>query len=160
MEQQGINLRPPEETRQIIDALFKFIESEIIPLEKENKKLLESEVNMYEPSGYLKREVLELRKYVRKKSAKAGFLNMFVPKELGGMGLGPLTSVFTNISLHAKYGPGRPLITSGKGLLIHPLIAGFVDGPSPVILELSDEQKKRKMGNKWTETVDHKWSIC
>jgi acyl-CoA dehydrogenase len=142
MEQQGINLRPPEEIRQIIDALFKFIESEIIPLEKENKKLLESEVNMYEPNGYLKKEVLELRKYVRKKSAKAGFLNMFVPKELGGMGLGPLTSVFVNISLHARYGPGRPLITSGKGLLIHPLIAGFVDGPSPVILELSDELKK------------------
>jgi acyl-CoA dehydrogenase len=52
MEQQGINLRPPEEIRQIIDALFKFIESEIIPLEKENKKLLESEVNMYESNGY------------------------------------------------------------------------------------------------------------
>ena len=142
MEQQGINLRPPEEIRQIIEALFKFIESEIIPVEKENKKLLESEVNMYEPNGYLKKEVLELRKYVRKKSAKAGFLNMFVPKELGGMGLGPLTSVFTNISLHAKYGPGRPLITPGKGLLITPIIAGFVDGPSPVILELSDELKK------------------
>jgi acyl-CoA dehydrogenase len=27
-------MRPPEEIRQIIDALFKFIESEIIPLEK------------------------------------------------------------------------------------------------------------------------------
>jgi acyl-CoA dehydrogenase len=58
------------------------------------------------------------------------------------MGLGPLTSVFVNILLHARYGPGRPLITSGKGLLIHPLTAGFVDGPSPVILELSDELKK------------------
>ncbi|GBD03069.1 Acyl-CoA dehydrogenase [bacterium HR19] len=142
MKTEGVNLNPPEDIRSIIDSLFKFIDTEIVPLEKENKKYLDNEADMYEPSGYLKKEVIELRKYVRKKSASAGFLSMFVPESLGGMGLGPLASVYINIALHARYGPGRPLITPGKGLLITPLISGFVDGPSPVIEEMSDELKK------------------
>lgn len=137
-----VNLKPPEEIRQVIDAFFKFIDTEIVPLEKENKKILDDETKMYDEKFFLKKEVLELRNYVRKKSAEAGFYTMFVPQELGGSGFGPLASVYINIALHARYGPGRPLITPGKGLLITPLIAGFVDGPSPVIAEMSDELKK------------------
>lgn len=142
MDNSGINLKPPEEIKQIIDSFFKFIESEVIPLEKENKKILEDETKLYDENLRLRKEVLELRNYVRKKSAESGFYTIFVPKELGGAGFGPIASVFLNIALHAKYGPGRVLITPGKGLLISPLIAGFVEGPSSVILDLKDEIKK------------------
>ncbi len=139
---ESVNIAPPPHIRQIIDSFFKFIDTEIVPLEKENKKLLDDETKMYDDKYYLRKEVQELRKYARKKSAKAGFLNMFVPENLGGMGLGPLTSVYVNIALHSKYGPGRPLITPGKGLLVTPLIAGFVDGPSQVISDLDEDLKK------------------
>lgn len=142
MKDNEINLKPPEEVKQIIDSFFRFIDSEIVPLEKENKKILEDESKIYDEKLYLRKEIIELRQYARKKSAEAGFYTMFVPKELGGAGLGPITSVFLNIALHAKYGPGRLLITPGKGLLIVPLIAGFVDGPSSLLLGLRDELKK------------------
>ena len=139
---EGIGFNLPEEMRKIVDSLLRFIDNEIVPLEKENKKILEDEREMYDSSGFLKKEVLELRTLVRKKSSEAGFYTMFVPESLGGSGFGPLTSVVLNIAINAKYGPGRPLITPGKGLLITPLIAGFVEGPSPVIADLDDELKK------------------
>ncbi len=139
---EGINFTPPEELRRIIDSFFKFIDTEVVPLEKENKKFFADERNMYDERYFLKPEVIELRKYVRSKSASAGFYTMFVPESLGGMGLGPIASVYINIALHARYGPGRPLITPGKGLLITPLIGGFVDGPSPVIAEMDENLKK------------------
>ncbi|MCS7213862.1 MAG: acyl-CoA dehydrogenase family protein [Candidatus Calescibacterium sp.] len=143
MKPDGINFNPPQEVRQIIDSMFKFIDNEIVPLEKENKKVLEDETKMYDENLYLKKEVQELRSYVRKKSAEAGFYTIFVPESLGGSGFGPLSSVFINIKLHARYGPGRPLITPGRGLLVSPLMAGFVDGPSSVIAEMTDELKKQ-----------------
>ena len=138
-----IDFKLSDDIKDIVEGLLKFVEREVVPLEKENRKLLEDEDKIYDDKGYLVKEVQELRKYVRKKSAEAGYYSMFVPKELGGVGLGPIASVAVQIAVNEKYGSGRPLITPGKGLLIAPLFCGFVDGPSPILLEMNEELKKK-----------------
>lgn len=142
MKTDGINFTPPDHVRQVIDSLFKFIDGEVVPLEKEYKKLLEDETKMYDENFFLKKEIQELRKYVRKKSAEAGFYTMFVSADLGGGALGALASVYVNIKLHARYGPGRPLITPGKGLIVSPIIASFVEGPSALLSGMTEDLKK------------------
>lgn len=138
----GINFNPSEHTRQVVDSLFKFIEKEVIPLEKEYARFLEDETRMYDGNYYLVKEVQELRRHVRMRSAEAGFYTMFVPEELGGGGLGPVSSVYTFIKVNARYGPGRPLITPGKGLIITPIIATFIEGPSSIVRDMSEDLKK------------------
>ena len=137
-----VDMTPSDEIREIIKAIHRFIENEVLPLEKRYSKLLEDERKMYDDNGYAVPELLELRNEIRKKSAKAGFYTMFVPQVLGGMGVGPSAAVFINESLGKTYGPGRILIGAGRGFLTSPIIASFVEGPSSLLLGLKDEVKK------------------
>ena len=75
------------------DGLLRFIAQEVEPLERANKSLLENERHLYDDAGRFSPPVLELRRDVRRKSAAAGYYNMFGPEELGGMGYGPAAAV-------------------------------------------------------------------
>jgi acyl-CoA dehydrogenase len=44
--------------------------------------------------------------------------------------------------MYRKYGPGRPLITWAKGFLSQPTIASFVDGPSHMLVSVSEGVRK------------------
>ena len=90
-------------------------------------------------------EVIEARKQVRMKSAAAGYYGMFAPESVGGGDLGVRAMVFVEEAMYRKYGPGRPLITWAKGFLSQPTIASFVDGPSHMLVPVSDTVRKEHL---------------
>jgi acyl-CoA dehydrogenase len=85
---------------------------------------------------------MEARKQVRMKSSSAGYYGMFAPESVGGGGLGARSMVFVEEALYRRYGPGRPLITWAKGFLSQPTLASFVDGPSHMLVAVSDSVRK------------------
>ncbi len=125
-----IDFRLDDELRAIGESLLRFIESEVVPLERQNAGLLGSERTVFDEAGRYTPEVLALRRQVRMKSAEAGFYTMFGAMELGGAGLGPVASVHLNDLMAAHCGPGRELI--------HPVVipSPFTNGLSALLLHL------------------------
>lgn len=122
---------------QIGDSLVRFIETEVVPLERANADLLSSERTMYDQRGRFVPEVLDLRRTVRTKSAEAGFYTMLAPCELGGGGLDTRTAVYLQELIGRRYGPER--------VLIHPVVipSPFTNGLSPVLSYLQPELAKQ-----------------
>ncbi|HSP54145.1 MAG TPA: acyl-CoA dehydrogenase family protein, partial [Dehalococcoidia bacterium] len=139
----------PEDIRDIVKGastgINQFIDSEVVPLEKEMGDVLTNERKFFDESGKAVPAVLEARKQVRMKSAAAGYYGMFAPESVGGGDLGIRAMVFVEESMYRKYGPGRPLITWAKGFLSQPTIASFVDGPSHVLVSVSDSVRKEHL---------------
>lgn len=123
----------PEEIVSIGESLIRFVEQEVVPIEKANAVLLGSERTIFDEQGRYVPEVEELKRQVRMKSSEAGFYTMFGPEEIGGSGLGPLAAVYLNALLAEKTGPDR--------LLVHPVVipSPFTNGLSPVLTNLSPE---------------------
>lgn len=117
----------PEEIVQTGEALVRFVDQEVAPIEEANKALLSSDRTIYDEKGFFTSEVLALKRKVRMKSAQAGFYTMFGPEEIGGGGLGPLASVYLNWKLSLHSGPGRTLV--------HPVVipSPFTNGLSPLL---------------------------
>ncbi|MDO8615567.1 MAG: acyl-CoA dehydrogenase family protein [Dehalococcoidia bacterium] len=132
----------PEDIRDIVKAsvtgIQQFIDSEVLPLERELQPILSDERKFFRDDGRATDQVLEARKQVRMKSADAGYYGMFAPESVGGGGLGVRSMVFVEEGMYRKYGPGRPLITWAKGFLSQPTIASFVDGPSHMLVAVSE----------------------
>lgn len=122
----------PEEIVQTGEALIRFVEQEVVPIEQANKAVLASDRTIYDENGYFTAEVEGLKRDVRMKSAEAGFYTMFGPEEIGGAGLGPLASVYLNWRLSAHCGPGRTLV--------HPVVipSPFTNGLSPLLTYLDE----------------------
>jgi len=125
----------PSDTVAIGDAIIKFIDKEVVPLEEANKALLHNERNLYDKDGRFAPEVLELRKQVRMKSAENGFYTMFGAEELGGGGLSPMDSVYVGELINHRYGPDRPLIQT----FVVP--SPFTNGLSPVLKFLNPDTR-------------------
>ncbi|HEX9774143.1 MAG TPA: acyl-CoA dehydrogenase family protein [Actinomycetota bacterium] len=70
----------PEEIRELRAAIKRFIDTEIVPIERENHDLV--------ASGEVNQEFFDLCVEVMRRSVKAGFFAMFMPPEVGGHGLG------------------------------------------------------------------------
>ena len=136
----------PEDIRDVVKGattgMLQFVESEIVPMEKELGSILTDERKFYDETGRARSEVLDARRDVRMKSAKAGYYGMFAPESVGGGGLGVRIMVFVEEALYRKFGPGRPLITWAKGFLSQPVLASFVDGPSHMLMSVSDTVRK------------------
>lgn len=136
----------PEDIRDIvrgsITGMQQFVDAVAVPLEQENKSILESERVFFREDGRATDAVLGLRREVRMKSAEAGYYGMFAPESVGGGGLGVRAMVFSEEALYRRYGPGRPLITWAKGFLSQPTLASFVDGPSHMLVSVSETVKR------------------
>ena len=132
----------PEDIRDIVKGsvtgMLQFVESEVVPMEQEMGSLLVDERKFFDESGRAVDEVMEARRQVRMKAAKAGFYGMFAPESVGGGGIGIRTMLFVEEALYRKFGPGRPLITWAKGFLSQPVLASFVDGPSHMLVGISE----------------------
>jgi len=139
----------PEDIRDIVKGattgIVQFVDAEVLPLEAEMGSKLTDERLFFREDGRATEEVLEARRNVRMKSAKAGYYGMFAPESVGGGGLGVRTMVFTEEALYRKYGPGRPLITWAKGFLSQPTLASFVDGPSHMLAPVTDSVRKEHL---------------
>ena len=116
-----------EEIRMVGESLLGFIDSEVIPLERENNHLLCTERNIYDDRGFFSQPVQELRKQVRLKSAEAGFYTMLGAESLGGGGLGVSAAVYFHELIASSFGPGRVLIQ----YVVIPSM--FTNGLSPVL---------------------------
>ncbi|MDP2675846.1 MAG: acyl-CoA dehydrogenase family protein, partial [Dehalococcoidia bacterium] len=136
----------PEDIRDVVKGattgMLQFVDSEVVPMEKELGPILTDERKFFDETGRARSEVLEARRDVRMKSAKAGYYGMFAPESVGGGGLGVRIMVFVEEALYRKFGPGRPLITWAKGFLSQPVLASFVDGPSHMLMSVSDTVRK------------------
>jgi acyl-CoA dehydrogenase len=102
----------PEELRDVIkgtvDGLLSFVESECVPVEQEHREILENEAKLFGKDGRLVPEIREARDNIRKKSAKAGYWQMFAPASIGGDELPAILSVFL---LEAVKGSTVPAIS-------------------------------------------------
>ncbi len=136
----------PEDIRDIVKGavtgITQFIDAEVLPLEQDLGDLLIDERKFFDERGKAVPEAMEARKQVRMKSAAAGYYGMFAPETVGGGGLGVRIMVFVEEAVYRKYGPGRPLITWAKGFLSQPTIASFVDGPSHMLVPVSEAVRK------------------
>jgi acyl-CoA dehydrogenase len=120
----------PEEITAIGDALIKFIDREVVPIEDANRKLLSSERTIFNEDGRYCDEVLALRKQIRMRSAEAGFYSLFGPASIGGDGMGAVAAVTIQAMLHEHIGPSRDLI--------HPIVlpSPFTNGLTPLLTNL------------------------
>lgn len=136
----------PEDIRDIvkgaITGMQQFVDAVAVPLEQEYKSVLENERKFFRDDGRATDDVLDLRRRVRMKSAEAGYYGMFAPESVGGGGLGVRALLFSEEALYRRYGPGRPLITWAKGFLSQPTLASFVDGPSHMLVAVSETVKR------------------
>ncbi len=136
----------PEDIRDIVkgtvSGMQQFVDSEVLPLEQQYKPLLQDERKFFDEKGRAVEEIVDAKRQVRMKSAKAGYYAMFAPESVGGGGLGARAMVFVEEALYRRYGPGRPLITWAKGFLTQPTISSFVDGPSHMLVSVSDSVRK------------------
>lgn len=129
----GIN----EDVQAIIDALLRFIEQDVLPLERDNADLLDSERDRYQRDGRLVPEVLALRRRVRNLSYQAGFYTMFGAEELGGGGLGAVAAAHIHEAMNRRFGSGHGLI---KEIVIP---SAFTNGLSPVLRFLPEPLRER-----------------
>lgn len=123
----------PEEVAAVADAMIKFVDREVVPLEQANRELLSSERNVFGPDGRFVDEVLALRKQVRMRSAELGFYNLFGLEELGGDGLGAQAALYLQERLNAHCGPGRLLVQTVV------LPSPFTNGLSPILRHLAPQ---------------------
>jgi acyl-CoA dehydrogenase len=132
-----VDFTVPEDVRAVIDALLRFIEQEVLPLEHEHAAVLEDERDRYQRDGRLVPEALELRRRVRNLSAEAGFYTMFGAEELGGGGLGAVAASYVHEAMNRRFGPGHALV---KEIVIP---SAFTNGLSPVLRYLRPELRER-----------------
>jgi acyl-CoA dehydrogenase len=115
----------PDEYAALTDALRDFVTREALPLEEQRAKELQE-------TGHIA-DAVELRRGLRKKSVDAGFYTLFMPEEVGGGGVGYLgmALAYEAVAQTGSY------LANGGGLLPN------VEGPTPVLLDCDDDQRKR-----------------
>lgn len=132
----------PEDIRDIVKGavtgMQQFVDSEVLPLEQQMGDILVDERKFFDEKGRAVEQIVDAKRQVRMKSAQAGYYAMFAPESVGGGGLGVRAMVFVEEALYRRYGPGRPLITWAKGFLTQPTISSFVDGPSHMLVSVSE----------------------
>ncbi len=116
-EPSGLNFELPQELRILKDNLRRFVDRELIPVERETCQ-----------DGSLKPEFHE---YIRAKAAELGLWNYDVPVEYGGLGLGLLAKAIVWAEL------ARSIALPSRGRDI------FTANVSPILYRLDEEQKER-----------------
>ncbi|MFZ7944875.1 acyl-CoA dehydrogenase family protein [Neobacillus sp. 19] len=129
-----MDFKIPEEVKEVVASIEKFVEREVEPLKKKYHKQLSNGRYFYDENGLYSKETMEAIRQVRVKSAKAGFFNMFAPPELGGTGdvFGPVNMALIHEMVYKKF--GQDLLTQH----IFP-IGLFTDGLTPVLKGLRQE---------------------
>jgi acyl-CoA dehydrogenase len=131
-----------ETAKGIIDGMFSFIDTEVVPLEERYRDILRNERRLFQENGWLVAEIVEARRTVRMKSAAAGFYTMLSPEVVGGGGVGFEVACYVLEAIYRRYGPGRLLIGWSNGFLSMTTLASFVDGPTHMFLSASDAIKR------------------
>jgi len=121
------------DTVAIAEAVLRFVEREVLPLQQRHQDLLGSERTLFDASGRYVPEVLALRQQVRKRSAELGFYTLFGDEKLGGGGQGAQVMAHVQETLNHRIGPAQALVQTVV------LPSPFTNGLSPVLRHLAPE---------------------
>ena len=121
------------DTVAIAEAVLRFVEREVLPLQQRHQDLLGSERTLFDASGRYVPEVLALRQQVRKRSAELGFYTLFGDEKLGGGGQGAQVMAHVQEVLNHRVGPAQALVQTVV------LPSPFTNGLSPVLRHLDTE---------------------
>jgi len=121
------------DTVAIAEAVLRFVEREVLPLQQRHHHLLGSERTLFDASGRYVPEVLALRQQVRKRSAELGFYTLFGDEKLGGGGQGAQVMAHVQEVLNHRVGPAQALVQTVV------LPSPFTNGLSPVLRHLAPE---------------------
>ncbi|MFZ2661365.1 MAG: acyl-CoA dehydrogenase family protein [Rhodoferax sp.] len=121
------------DTVAIAEAVLRFVEREVLPLQQRHHDLLGSERSLFDASGRYVPEVLALRQQVRKRSAELGFYTLFGDEKLGGGGQGAQVMAHVQEVLNHRVGPAQPLVQTVV------LPSPFTNGLSPVLRHLKPD---------------------
>jgi acyl-CoA dehydrogenase len=115
----------PEEVRQINEAIQRFLDEEVLPLEERHK----GEV----AEGRITPKVLELGAEIRRKSVALGYYTLHMPEHLGGGGMG-----------HVAMTAFRETIAQSGSTILGMFILGDPPmGPTMILSKLTENQKFR-----------------
>jgi len=121
------------DTVAIAEAVLRFVEREVLPLQQRHHDLLGSERTLFDASGRYVPEALALRQQVRKRSAELGFYTLFGDENLGGGGQGAQVMAHVQETLNHRIGPAQALVQTVV------LPSPFTNGLSPVLRHLAPE---------------------
>ena len=121
------------DTVAIAEAVLRFVEREVLPLQQRHHDLLGSERSLFDASGRYVPEALALRQQVRKRSAELGFYTLFGDETLGGGGQGAQVMAHVQEVLNHRVGPAQPLVQTVV------LPSPFTNGLSPVLRHLKPD---------------------
>lgn len=143
-----MDFKIPEQVKEVVSSIERFIEVEIEPLRKKYHKQLTNDRYFYDEKGTYSKETNEAIREVRRRSAKAGFFHMFADPELGGTGdvFGAVEMALIHEALYRK---------EGQDVLVQHIfpIGLFTDGLTPVLNGLTPEAREEILpGVQSTET--------
>ena len=115
MAAPGLNFDLPEEIRMLKETVRKFVDREMIPIERQTR------------DGHKLKP--EMRAHLHAKAKELGLANYDVPREYGGLGLGLVAKVTVWAEL------ARSIALPSRGVDI------FGPNVSPILYHLDEEQK-------------------
>lgn len=124
----------PDRVQPVIDRVYEFIESEIVPLEDEHADALGDPLSYLDEDGRLSPVVHELQSEVRRRAGDAGLYALHMPESVGGGGLSSLEHFYVQEAVF-RYGTGH-----GSGLTRS--LMAWTEGPSPMLVHLDDDQRE------------------
>lgn len=127
------------EHRDIIDALFAFVDKAVAPIEEKHRDLLADPVRVFDDRGLMSTEYLDVSRQVRELSAEAGFYSLYGAEELGGGNLSASGIVAVQEAMHHRYGPDRTLVHESV------IPSPFTNGLSPLLLKVDGELRNERI---------------
>jgi acyl-CoA dehydrogenase len=127
----------PSEVVAARDGVAAFVRSEVMARHDKHADLLSNPRRLYREDGRMCDEALALVREVRMASARAGYYNMCVPKEIGGAGMGLLAYYVCWEQVYRMCGSHYWLGTY--------VISHWAFGPSPVLLQVSPQAREEML---------------
>lgn len=120
----------PEEQR-IIRDLEAFLESEVLPVMENHRHRYETDAGWLNEDGSIQKDVLEVASEIRRRSGKAGFYAIHLPRDVGGLGMSYAGYLQAN----------KTVFRHGLGLTL--AVIGAIEGPNKMLLSLDEEHRRR-----------------
>ena len=124
-----------EDEQQIVDSLLRFVDQEIMPIQKRLGQTFENPRLYYREDGRESDAVKDARRAARMASAEAGFYTMFCPEELGGANQGIRLYLLCWEALFHRYGPP-------SNQLPYFVLSSFASGPHEVWMHASESLRE------------------